>query len=164
MAVDATDCLIERPSEWQVQKIFYNGHKKKHCLKYEIGVNWVNGFICWIAGPIPGRYHDITLCRTYGIVANRDLLQDGELCWADKGYVGEDLFVTPFKNPSTDNQLQWNHWVHSHRWIVENVLERLKNFKCLAVRWRHDRALHPVAFKVIASLINLEMYFHPVRQ
>ena len=81
MAIDATECWIERPSEWNVQKIFYNGHKKKHCLKYEIGVNWINGLICWLAGPIQGSAHDITLSKTMEIVANRELLQPDEQYW-----------------------------------------------------------------------------------
>jgi len=165
MAIDATDCLIQRPSNWEVQKFYYNGHKKKHILKYEIGVNWNNGFICWIAGPIEGKYHDLTLCRTYGIVANQTLLKSNEMCWADKGYIGGDgLFVTPVRNPKDEVQEGWNHFVHSHRWIVENVLDRMKNFKSLSTKWRHNLNLHPIIFKVIASILNLEMYFYPVRK
>ena len=78
--------------------------QKKYILKYEIGVNWSNGFICWIGGPIQGKYHDVTLSRKYGILANQSILNKGELCWADKGYIGEDLFITPVKNPSNESQ------------------------------------------------------------
>ena len=32
MAIDATDCLIQRPSNWEIQQLYYNGYKKKQLL------------------------------------------------------------------------------------------------------------------------------------
>jgi len=165
LAIDGTDCPIQRPSDWNVQKFFYSGYKKKHSVKYEVGVNWVTGLICWVAGPTGGSRHDITLCRQQGILSQRHLLDRGEMCWADKGYIGKDgLFITPVKNPQNDLELGWNHFVHSHRWIVENVLDRLKNFRCLSVKWRHSLMLHGIVFNVICNITNVDMYFYPVRK
>jgi len=46
---------------------------------------------------------------------------------------------------------------------VENVIGRMKNFKALSTPWHHDLSLHPVAFTVVAQLVALDMYKHPIR-
>ena len=62
MIVDSTECPIQRPCK-VLQEIFYSGKKKKHTLKYEIGVSIQTGLIVWIGGGMTGSTHDLTIAR-----------------------------------------------------------------------------------------------------
>src|SRR4051794_35737324 len=105
MALDGTECPIQRPLDWETQFNYYSGKKGCHTIKYEVRVCISNGRLVWLAGGVPGRVHDISLARNSGIL---NQLQPGELILADKGYVGDDSFITPFKNPQTDEEWEWN--------------------------------------------------------
>ena len=57
-----------------------------------------------------------------------------------------------------------NFVLGSRRWIVENVIARVKNFKCLSTRWRHSLGLHHVVFFLICNIVNIDMQFRPIRK
>lgn len=161
MALDATECPIVRPLDWNTQHEYYSGKKKKHTIKYEVRVTLSTGRIVWMTGGLPGSVHDITMARNSGIL---NQLLPGELILADKEYIGEDYFVTPFKNPSTNEEWTWNHFIHTTRVIVENIYSRIKAFGCLKQQWRHELTLHPIVFSVICNIVNIELYLHPLRK
>jgi hypothetical protein len=145
--------------------MFYSGKSKQHSVKYEIGVNIVHGYVCWIAGAVPGSVHDITLSRTLGIVANSHLLQPNEKVLGDKGYVGEpEVILTPIKNPVDHFEVGWNSFVNSFREIVEHAIARLKIFRCVSTKWRHDIELHPVIFYLVSQIVNIDLCFHPIHK
>jgi len=160
VVLDATECPIQRPHHWYVQSLYYSGKKKRHTIKYEIGIHLLTGRIVWIAGPIPGSTHDITLCRRSGILT---MLLPGEFIMADKGYIGEAQIITPFKTPTTTQKL-FNSQLGQLRVIVENTYGRVKHFRCLKHEWTHDLSLHPLTFYFICQLVNLDVIFHPLRQ
>jgi hypothetical protein len=159
LALDTTDCPIQRPSK-EIQRAFYSGKSKKHCLKYEIGVSLVTGQIHWIWGPVGGATHDVTISESSGITHE---LRPNEYIFADKAYSGQPYFITPIKSPQTYSDQIYNGIVSSLRQIVENLLDRLKNFECLNTNWRHDLHLHPIAFKVVCNLVNIDIQFRPLR-
>jgi len=163
LVIDATECPIQRPSA-DIQRIFYSGKKKKHTIKYEIGVDVLHGFICWIAGAVPGSVHDITLSRTIGIVHYNHLLQPEERILADKGYIGESIFLTPIKGALNDMEHGWNSFINSHREIVEHTFARLKNFGCLSQKWRHDIDLHSIVFQLVCQIVNVDASFRPIHK
>ncbi len=43
--INATKCFVERPADYEIQKVFYFGKKKKHTLKYEVGVHVTDGYL-----------------------------------------------------------------------------------------------------------------------
>lgn len=141
--------------------MFYSGKSKKHVIKYEVGVNIKTGEIAWIFGGVPGSVHDLTIARNSGIL---NLLDEGELIMADKAYVGQWQFVTPFKRTETQEKVEFNLELGRVREIVEHSLGRIKKFRCLSTKWRHNLNLHHIAFYVVASLINIEFFFSPVKQ
>jgi hypothetical protein len=67
LILDGTDCPIARPAQ-DVQREFYTGKTKKHCIKYEVGVHPHTGALVWVGGPFPGRTHDITMTRQSGLL------------------------------------------------------------------------------------------------
>jgi hypothetical protein len=112
MVVDATECPIERPKEKEEQEFFYSGKKKKHTIKYEVAfilsfpqcflpqstvqvaVRVSDGLIVWISDPAPGKAHDLTIYRHYGL---KTLLEPGERVLGDKGYQGDQTVITPYR-------------------------------------------------------------------
>jgi hypothetical protein len=163
LVLDGTDCPINRPHAG-IQRGFYSGKSKKHCIKYEVGVHPQTGHLVWVGGPVPGSVHDLTITRLFGILT---MLMAGEFILADKGYIGEWQIITPFKGKShqlTVMEKEVNLWLGSIRWIVEHVLLRIKNFHCVNIKWRHARELHSTVFFVICEIVNIDMYFRPVRK
>ena len=62
--IDGTVIAVARSSRGEVQKVAYNGHKRKHALKYQ-AITSPDGLVLHAAGPIEGRKHDWTLyCRS----------------------------------------------------------------------------------------------------
>ena len=125
------------------------------------------GLFHWVRGPSPGSEHDITMLRCYGL-EYRLHLADGELVLADKGYQGHKACVVPYRGHGYGNyhqncnQCEYNFKLSSTRIIIERAFSRVKNFRCLSTRWRHDLRLHPVAFCFVAALCNIINKFHPL--
>jgi nuclease HARBI1 len=62
--IDGPVLGISRPGEADTKLVAYNGHKRKHALKFQ-AILTPEGLIFHIAGPIEGRRHDWTLyCRS----------------------------------------------------------------------------------------------------
>lgn len=159
--LDGTVCPIQTPDSYPNCDTTFSGKHHHHALKYEIGVNPENGHLAWIGGPTVGSMHDMRLMYLTGVV---NILQPGELILADKGYIGHSRIVTPFRLPCTEEEKDINFLLSGERWIVEHVLSRFKLFNCLSNDWRHDLDLHKLVFYVIGEIVNIDMYFAPVRK
>lgn len=161
MALDGTECAVERPLDNAIQRQYYSGKKRKHTIKYEIGVQLQTGKIVWLAGGVPGSVHDITLYQTCGLKSH---LLPGEMVLADKGYVGDDIMIHPFKSARTEEEKEFNATISSIRQVVEHTYGRIKVFNFTQHKWRHDLDLHPMAFKVICHALNVEFESKPVHK
>jgi hypothetical protein len=160
MTVDATDCPVERPSDYNLQRQYYSGKSKKHCIKYEVGIQIQTGKLVWLAGGTPGSVHDLTISRASGLSSH---LLHGEFVLADKAYIGEDCFLTPFKPVTNEQELEFNSAISSLRETVEHTIGRIKVFGFTQQKWRHSLDLHPIAFKVICNALNIEFETKPVQ-
>ena len=58
--IDGTVIGIARPKGNMMQQVVYNGHKRKHALKYQ-AVTTPDGLILHAYGPMEGRRHDWTM-------------------------------------------------------------------------------------------------------
>ena len=142
-----------------MQQIFYSGKAKKHTIKYDIGICIHTGFIVWIGGGVPGSVHDLTLAQE-GIAKKFQ----NQIFVGDKGYVGDERFITPFKNPQNEIQKLWNSELRKVRVSVEHTYSKFKLFHCLNTPWRHNIEYHPLVFQIIANLVNFDLIFHPIKQ
>jgi hypothetical protein len=175
MFLDATECPINRPTYHQ--EYWYSGKKKCHTLKYEgilnnyslsffieiaVGVRMRDGLIVWCpyTNPIPGRMHDVRLAREVTEVINE--LEPWEMIVCDRGYQGLERAIVPVRSASTPEDHLYNSWLHNIRSVVERCIGRIKTFRCLTTRWRHDLKYHPCAFQVCAQLTNLSILAHPL--
>ena len=52
---------------FQNQRVTYNGHKRKHGLKYQ-SITTPNGIIATLLGPVEGRRHDSRMLFMSGII------------------------------------------------------------------------------------------------
>lgn len=153
-------CPVQRPSS-EIQQDYYSGKHKYHAMKYEVGIHPISGRLVWIGGPVPGSVHDMRLMYLANILKG---ILPQELILGDKGYIGNWNIVTPFKKPETVEKEEISEFLSSKRWIVEHVLGRFKNFKCLSTQWRHNLELHGYIFYIIAEIVNVDMIFCPVRR
>ena len=70
--IDGTDRAISRPGDgvdrhfYDFQRIFYSGHKKKHCITFQ-GVMGVNGLFLDVWGACAGRHNDNWMVRRSGM-------------------------------------------------------------------------------------------------
>jgi hypothetical protein len=153
--IDATECPIQRPSDYEVQKVYYNGKKKHHALKYDMAICPYTKRILWISGGVAsGVFHDLKLAE----IGFFSILEPGEKVLGDKAYIGNPHVVAPVKGRNLKAQEQsFNSNIGVVRVKVENVFAYFKRFSCLKQAWRHSRSLHPIAFSVIVEIANIEL-------
>ena len=58
--IDGTFIGTARPEDNEMQRAAYNGHRRKHAIKFEALLT-PDGLIAHAAGPLEGRRHDWTL-------------------------------------------------------------------------------------------------------
>ena len=175
MVIDATECPIERPSSKRKleRQCFFSGRKKenarsKYNLKYSVGVQVSSGMIVWIDGPDYGSKNDIRVLRESEIIAQIVDWDPFEIVIADKGYEGMGNMLTPYKNPSPDEDA-FNTVLSSVRQIVECSLQRLKIFGILGERGRfrngsmeYSQERHGKIFNLCCQFTNISMEREPV--
>jgi hypothetical protein len=161
MALDVTECPIQKPLDYHVQEALYSGKAGMHTLKYEIGSELNTGLIVWFHGSYLGSIHDLSISRLSKIT---QYLKSGEVIMADKAYIGEPHFITPFKKPVTLGEIRWNSVIYQKRIIVENSLRRIKIFGFTQREWRHSLELHAITMKALVNILNIDIKFRPIRK
>ena len=53
----------------------------------------------------------------------------------------------------------FNQALSSIRVLVEHIFGDIKIFKCLCVNFRHEFCLHPVIFRVLCNVVNIQQQF-----
>ena len=156
LVIDCTVCPIERPSDNEIQRLFYSGKHKMHCVKYEVAVR-PDGIICWVNGPHQGSMSDITVYREERM--ENDLPLE-ERILGDKGYVGEPRIITPRKKmPGRDlseDEQAFNALINHRRIIVENCFAMVKTFRAMSTPWRQQLGRHKLVFYVVCELVNMK--------
>ena len=134
-------------------------------IHHKVVINRITGEIVWVRGPSPGSMHDLTMMRHFGIA---NVLEPGELILADKAYQGHKSCVVPYRGHGYTNhhddcaKCRFNFMLSGIRILVERSIGRIKRFQCFKQKWRHNLALHPVAFFFVANLCNIMNKFSPL--
>lgn len=164
--VDATEQAIQRPQDDATQQQHYSGKKKRHTLKTQSVVGPA-GDIWAVSDTVPGSQHDKKLYDESGV--GQQLAAD-EALRGDLGFQGiqhNHLAILPHKKPKggllTDAQKAHNRQISQVRVIVENTIARLKIFRVLAERYRHNRQEHNDIFYIVAVLVNRGLARRPLR-
>lgn len=98
--IDGTVIGIARPKGSMQQRVVYNGHKRKHTLKYQ-AITSPNGLIVHAHGQIEGRRHDWTMYVRSGLEQIRPEVSDvggKRYClYGDSGYNWRWFLDVPFE-------------------------------------------------------------------
>lgn len=145
-------------NQWE----YYSYKDKFHALKYEVAISFHAPRIIWVNGPYKGAVSDITIARDKLIPA----LDNGELCLADKGYVGEAQHILcPYKPPRNDYEHQVNYAINKKRQEIERINKRIKNFDCFSQEWRcQDYNFHEKCFVSVCKIVNILLEDEPLCQ
>jgi len=146
-SLDCTDCPIQEPSPFDSK--WYSYKLRKAGLRYEIGLNIQLGDIVWTNGPFPcGDFPDLTIAREDYL----EEINEGEMTVADDGYRDVNYFIHPHGFPETN--LHQKQIMSRH----ETINERLKEFRVLSSRFRHDISLHQMCFLAIVNITQLKIH------
>jgi hypothetical protein len=113
-------------------------------LRYELGICIRTGYIVWACGGLPcGEWSDLRLARHAFVLG----LQEGEKAIADRGYRDYHYFEIPNgHNDPNKKEMMARH---------ETLNHRLKLFRCLSEKFRHDLHLHPLYFHAVVDLTQM---------
>ena len=160
--VDGTGRQICRPGE--DQGAYYNGHKRKHILKYQ-AVMAANGMYAHFFGPIVGSRHDATLMVRSGILDQLEQFSfapDGSplVIFGDPAYPISQHLQTGFKGAALSAQeMEFNRSMSAVRISVEWGFKEITTYFA-AMDFKNNIGkvlLSPVGkyYKVCAFLQNL---------
>lgn len=98
--LDATEILIEKPSDYNIQSSKYSSYKSHNTAKGLIGIT-PNGFTAFVSDLYPGRISDKEMFLKSGLL---NLLEPGDSVMADRGFtvaqelnnIGVHLNIPPF--------------------------------------------------------------------
>ena len=159
--IDTFKCPVEQPRErsWEYHQ---KGTSSSFVVKYEVVCSIGEPRVIWLDGPFRGNAHDGTIAGKSGV---KEFLKN-ELVGADKIYKGDKVnFIVPIKGHRFelfDEERAYNYIIYRFRQTVEQLIERLKNWGFLHLKWKQSMALHEKAMKSIGKLTNLALLFIPL--
>lgn len=161
--IDCTVCPVQvNRADWELQRHWFSPKHGIHCIKYLVIARIADGCIVWVSGGVGGSVHDLTVLRLSRRL--RHLLPN-EKFYGDKGFIGEQQILCPFKGRSDDlnyRQRMWNRWLNPYRTRIENSLLRIHKFNCLNVPWRGELADHLKIFTVCSQIAAIDIKFNPI--
>jgi DDE superfamily endonuclease/Helix-turn-helix of DDE superfamily endonuclease len=107
LVLDGTPIRTDRV---KADRPFFSGKHRVHGMNVGV-IASPDGTILWTSGALPGRTHDLSAARIWGIL--RALEKAGIIVLADKGYQGgEGPVITPYKGkdkPESQNRANRSH-------------------------------------------------------
>jgi hypothetical protein len=132
---------------------YYSGKHRVHGMNVQV-IAGPDGTILWTSGAMPGKTHDLTAARVWGIL--RELEKIGILVLADKAYQGAEVtaVITPYKGKDKPESQKEANRAHARlRGPGERANAQLKSWRILRkLRCSPCKAGHIV--KAIAVLQN----------
>lgn len=157
ITVDGTHFLIEEvylADGKSVNKKYWS-HKFNHPgLTYEIAVSIFSDQIVWVNGPFPAGTSDLSLFTKYGL--STLLIIADEKAVADATYTHFTVSQRGFGSH------EWKSAKNRYRARQESVNQRIKIFRCLNDRWRHDHELHGHVVRAVVLLTQLSFQHNPL--
>lgn len=149
---------IARPKGHLSERVVYNGHKRKHTLKYQ-AVNTPDGLIQHVYGPLEGRRHDWTLYVQSGPdEALPTILGVEGTSYCIHGYSGYSprwFMEVPFQGGNiSPPQAAFNKAMSAVRITVEWIFKEVKiHFATVDFKRKMKRLEAPIGMLYIASML-----------
>ena len=159
--IDATEIKINRPKNAAIQRKYYSGKSKIHCLKFQIIVQPEKGEIMHVGKLSKGNRHDFKMIKKSGIF---EQVGNEESLMGDSGYQGMDEYcnaIVPKKKTRgrlSQEDSQNNQKISKKRVIVEHAFAKMKRFKILRNKWTGKISNHEFLEKIVqivAVIVNL---------
>ncbi len=156
LLVDSMEQPRERPSDYEEQKRYYSGKKRKHTFKNQVislsdGKDIVNA----IVGE-RGPSADVNLLRKQQGGFSAHQFFEG-----DKAYIGAERTKTPHKKPPkkelTAAQKEENKKRAQSRIYIEHLIRVIKIFRVASERFRLNPNSYQKVIRVILGLVRLRM-------
>lgn len=135
---------------WRTEPQLYSGKHKTTGLNVQVACT-LSGRLAWISDPFDGARHDSFCLNESGVLVGTNPAN-----WiADKGYVGNQM-LTPIKKPVFRELLDWekeyNSGINKIRWVIEQVIADLKNWRILHVDYRRPIETFRETISVVVAL------------
>ena len=156
LLVDSCEQDRERPSDYEKQKQYYSGKKKRHTFKNQI-ITTPNGqeIVDIIVGE-PGPKSDIVLWREQS-----KKLEETQKYNGDKAYIGEKRIKTPKKKPKNKEMSgsikEDNKKKSQERIFVEHLIRILKIFRVASERFRLNSKNYSQVILTVCGLVRLRI-------
>lgn len=154
--------LFHRPKRWQ--RLFYNGHKRKHALKFQ-GVVTPDGLFVDLWGPVAGTRHDNYILAQSGLMQKLAMLNSPSgqpyYLYGDPAYGLSNHLICPFSassvGPLTPEMADFNKRMSACRVTVEwGFKEITSSWAFVNMKQQQKVLMSPVAkqYRVATLLSN----------
>jgi hypothetical protein len=128
----------------------YAGKHKTTGMNVHVAAT-LGGRLAWVSDPIDGSRHDNHCLAEAAVLTGMDAGH-----WiGDTGDVGNNM-ITPIKKPPHRDLLDWekefNTQVNKIRWIIEQVIARLKTWRILHTDYRRPIDTFPTTISAVIAL------------
>jgi len=153
--VDGVHCQINEPQHPTLSKNpKYYSHKFHQAgLNYELGLSIFENKLVWLKGPSGSGKPDITFFRKKGL-KKKITKGKGMKVIGDNGYRGERGVVS---TPNAHDPEELRKFKSRARARHESFNGRIKNFRCLDVRFRHGIAKHKMVFEAVCVIVQYQL-------
>ena len=151
------DGTLIRTDRIKADRPYFSGKHRVHGMNIQV-IASPDGTILWTSGALPGKMHDLSAARIWGIL--RELKQAQSTVLADKGYQGAGHpFITPYRGRNKPASQKQANRSHAHlRGPGERANAQLKTWRILRkLRCCPLKAGH--LCKAIAVLQNYEVAY-----
>ncbi len=156
LIVDSAEQPIERPSDYEEQKKFFSGKKKRHTRKTQFIVLPKAKDIVDLKVGDPGPKSDINQFRE-----RQKEFRSEQKFRGDKAYIGAEQISTPHKKPKnrqlTEQQNEENQKSAQKRIYVEHVIRLVKIFRIAQERFRLRAKNYEQVIRLVCGLVRLRI-------
>jgi hypothetical protein len=156
LLVDSSEQHRERPGNYQEQKKFYSGKKKKQTFKNQFIILPQAKDIVDVVVGLPGPASDINLLRE-----QRKKFATRQQFKGDKAYIGQDNVATPHKKPKnrelSESQKEENKNFSSSRILIEHLIRLVKIFQIATQRFRLRPQTYQRIILTVCGLVRVRI-------
>ena len=137
----------------QTGRTNYSGKRGCQCVSVQVACT-LQGRLLAVSDPVPGARHDqaaLELCGWQAALQEADWI-------ADSAYIASGALTPIKRKPGIglyESQKQFNHDLSSIRYVIEQCIAHLKNWKILAKGYRRQLKHLPAIITLVA---NLQLY------
>jgi hypothetical protein len=151
VSVDGVHCRVNEPIHPTLSKNpkYYSHKHKQAALTYELAISVYENKLVHLKGPKPAATHDITVYRK----KLKGKIPAGKRAICDNGYHGEPNTISTPSSRDPQELRRFKSWARARH---ESFNGRIKNFKCLAERFRHGKHKHQICFEAVCVIVQYQ--------